>query len=534
MAKARKEHPRTEPAYGFLYEPGSLEPPSVSASDLPKPAPYLENPLNARQVEAFRRSFTDRLFLLWGPPGTGKTTVLAGMILGWLERAWANRSPLSIGVGASNYNAIDNVLREVADLLDRRSRREGMPPQSVRLARVRSDAATAPGDDRIEDLARSTEAARTLGRDLLSPTACTVIGGTWMQLGKLAESVTEGQKPLARWFDLLVIDEASQVEVSTAAAYFLLLKENAHVVLAGDHRQLGPIYQFAMDDSAGGLFDCIFSFMKESHAFEPVMLEKNYRTNVEIGDWPKLRFYSEGYESFHPQRRLQIDLPERTDDPPDGWPRTLPWNADYLRILDPNLPVAVITYDARTYTLSNPFEAQVVTALATLYRKLLVEGGFYTGEDDSWNDFWNERLSIVTPHRAQMATIRNLLIDSARMPVDPPPFVDTVDRVQGQERDLIIASYAVSDRDFVRSEEAFILDPRRFNVTLTRARTKFVMLVSQALIQHLPSDAQVARDASHLQLFVENYCCSVDESIGLKYTENGTASLMPCRLRGRM
>ena len=111
--------------------------------------------------------------------------------------------------------------------------------------------------------------------------------------------------------------------------------------------------------------------------------------------------------------------------------------------------------------------------------------------------------------------------------------MDTVDRVQGQERDLIIASYAVSDRDFVRSEEAFILDPRRFNVTLTRARTKFVMLVSQALIQHLPSDAQVARDASHLQLFVENYCSSVDESIELRYSENGTSSLMPCRLRGR-
>ncbi len=533
MAKARKEHPRTEPAYSFLYEPGILAPSSEPVANFPKPATYLENQFNSRQVEAFRKSFTDRLFLLWGPPGTGKTTVLAGIILGWLERAWAYRSPVTIGVGAGNYNAIDNVLREVADLLDRKSLLEEGQRPIVRLARVRSDSALAPGDIRIEDLARSTEAARSLGRDLLSPATSTVIGGTWMQLGKLAESVIEGHKPVARWFDLLVIDEASQVEVSNAAAYFLLLKEGAHIVLAGDHRQLGPIYQFAMDDSAEGLFDCIFSFMKDSHGFEPIMLEKNYRTNVEIGDWPKQRFYSEGYESFHPQRRLQITLPHRTDDPPDGWPRALSWNPDYLRILDPDLPVAVVTYDARTYTLSNQFEAQMVAGLATLYRMLLSENGFYIGDDDSWTDFWTERLSIVTPHRAQMATIRNLLIEAAGMPVDPPPFVDTVDRVQGQERDLIIASYAVSDRDFVRSEEAFILDPRRFNVTLTRARTKFVMLVSQALIQHLPSDAQVARDASHLQLFVENYCSSVDESIELRYSENETSSLMPCRLRGR-
>jgi AAA domain len=144
-----------------------------------------------------------------------------------------------------------------------------------------------------------------------------------------------------------------------------------------------------------------------------------------------------------------------------------------------------------------------------------------------------ERLSIVTPHRAQMATIRNLLVDAARMPVDPPPFVDTVDRVQGQERDLIIASYAVADRDFVRAEEEFILDPRRFNVTLTRARSKFIMLVSDAVIQHLPSDAQVARDAAHLQLFVENYCSSINQPTELRFFDNSVFVSMKCHLRGR-
>jgi hypothetical protein len=451
------------------------------------------------------------------------------MILGWLEKAWEGRSPVAVVVGASNYNAIDNVLCEVADLLDRRRSSSGDPPMNVRLARVRSDATLPPGDDRIEDLARDTEAARSLGRDLLAPNGCHVIGGTWMQLGKLAESVMDDEQPVARWFDLLVIDEASQVEVSTAAAYLLLLKSEGHVVLAGDHRQLGPIYRFKMDDSAGGLFDCIFSYMQETHGVQPVMLEKNYRTNVEIGDWPKLRFYSEGYEAFHPRRRLQIDLPKGGLEPIAGWPAALPWNPEYLRILDPDLPVAVVTYDARTYTLSNPFEAQIVAALSFLYRNALIEGGHYGGD----GDFWNERLSIVTPHRAQMATIRNVLLEAAGMPVDPPPFVDTVDRVQGQERDLIIASYAVADRDFVRSEESFILDPRRFNVTLTRAKSKFVMLVSDALIQHLPSDAQVARDAAHLQLFVENYCSSIDEQLDLRYSDNGVEVPMRCRLRGR-
>jgi hypothetical protein len=74
-------------------------------------------------------------------------------------------------------------------------------------------------------------------------------------------------------------------------------------------------------------------------------------------------------------------------------------------------------------------------------------------------------------------------------------FVDTVDRFRGQDSNLIIASYTVDDRDFVVSEAEFILDPPRFNVTLTRARSKFIMFVSDAVFGHLPSNPEVARGA---------------------------------------
>ena len=118
------------------------------------------------------------------------------------------------------------------------------------------------------------------------------------------------------------------------------------------------------------------------------------------------------------------------------------------------------------------------------------------------------------------------------MTMDPPPFVDTVNRFQGQERDLILSSYVVADRDFVASEDAFILSPRRFNVTLTRARSKFVMIISDALLQYLPSDPDVARDAARLQLFAEQYCSSVCDTIDLPLFEHGALSTMRCKLRG--
>ncbi len=490
---------------------------------------YLKNAFNPRQEEAFRTSFTQRLSLLWGPPGTGKTTVLAGVILGWIEQSWRSNHPIIVGVGASNYNAIDNVLREVADLLQRRQDRQGNPPGNVRVVRLRSQSAKPPIDDRIEDVARTTPAATVFVNAIQERASCIVVGGTWQQLGRVAEAASGINTPVARWFDLLVLDEASQVPVAHAAAYFLLMREDGHLVLAGDHKQLGPIYGFEMRDSAEGLFDCIFSYMRETHGQDPVALDRNYRTNTEISGWPKERFYSEGYEAFFPERRLAIVIPQATGEPPADWPTSLPWTDVFLHLLDPELPVVVVSYGIHTSTLSNLFEAQMVASLALLYRRILGPAE----QGPGYQEFWSERLGIVTPHRAQMSTIRNLLVDAAGMPMEPPPFVDTVDRFQGQERDLMIASYVVADRDFVAAEEAFILNPRRFNVTLTRARSKFIMFVSDAVLQHLPADADVARDAAHLQLFAENYCTSTREEVALPYFEVGRIKEMACRLRGR-
>src|SRR5262249_13886544 len=132
---------------------------------------------------------------------------------------------------------------------------------------------------------------------------------------------------------------------------------------------------------------------------------------------------------------------------PADWPPNLPWSPEYYAILDPDVPIVVVTYDTRPYTLSNPFEAQTVAALTYIYRQALLAARVR----HRVADFWNQQLVIVTPHRAQMSSIRNLLIDAAGLPSEPPPAVDTVDRFQGQERDLMIASYAVADRDFARA-----------------------------------------------------------------------------------
>lgn len=516
---------RTEPAHSLLYQPAAL-PPVAAPHDIPALlaaiTSSLDYPLNVRQADAFTRSFESRLSILWGPPGTGKTTALAAIVLGWLEEAAQRERPVIIGIGSSTWQAIDNLLDKAVQVVDGMRERNPTWPE-VQFARVRGDHSSPGRNPRVLDVPRRSPAAARLVAQLERGETSFIVAGTWKQLSELATAQRADEKPLACWFDLLLIDEASQVKVAYAAAYFLLMKENGNVVLAGDHRQLGPIYTFEVQDSMSGLLDCIFTFARETHRVPETALVENYRTNVEIADWPRQRFYPE-YEAVMPRDRLPISLPEGE---PPGWPSSIPWSHVWLRLLDPALPVVAIRYPAQTYTLSNPFEAQVVAALAHLYRAAL-------GDGQNAAHFWRHRLGIVTPHRAQVANIRNLLLEGTTRFADAWPVVATVDGFQGQERDMIAASYAVADPDFIRAEEKFILDPRRFNVTLTRARYKFLLVISDALMEHLPADKDTATNAAYLQLFVQQYCDSVDERIEVPYLENGVQRTMQCRLRGHV
>lgn len=504
-----------QPAHNFLYQPNALASPSSTPDGEALQhvvERYLPHSLNDRQGEAFRRVFGERLVLLWGPPGTGKTDTVGAVVLGRLEQAFEAGRPVTIAVGSSNWNAIDNVLEKVVAFLQERRAVVGADPLPVRVARLRSTYGEGPTRpllrDHVEDLERMGPDGTALKAALQDPTeagACVVVGSTWQQLSKLAGTRT---MPRAEWFDLLVLDEASQVRVAEAGAYYLLLRKDGHALVAGDPRQLGPVYKLDLDGvgTEGGLLDNVFSYYQEAHSLVPTALNMNYRTCEEVAAWPRVRFYNDDYEAHFGDRRLSLALPSGQ---PPGWPPGLAWSDHYLEILDPARPIVVVTYPAKPYTLANPFEAETVAALGALFHIAGLNGG--TADQVYWDDFWDERLGVVTPHRAQMAQVRNHLVDRVGMPTAPAPAVDTVDRFQGRERDFMIASYAVADKDFAAQEDTFILSARRFNVTLTRARSKFVLLISEALLRYLPADLAVAEDAAHLQRFVRAHCKSIRE-----------------------
>ncbi len=117
-----------------------------------------------------------------------------------------------------------------------------------------------------------------------------------------------------------------------------------------------------------------------------------------------------------------------------------------------------------------------------------------------------EGVAVLSPHRAQNAAIRAALAEMRFGTVERPmPLVDTVEKLQGKERDVIVVSYGVADAEYAEAEAEFLLSKSRFNVAATRGRFKLIVLCSDVVLSVVPPDQRVMAEAMMLKEF-RAYC----------------------------
>jgi hypothetical protein len=103
---------------------------------------------------------------------------------------------------------------------------------------------------------------------------------------------------------------------------------------------------------------------------------------------------------------------------------------------------------------------------------------------------------VVTPHNAQRGALDLLLNDEMT--------ANTVEKYQGDERDVIAVSATVSDPNFARREERFILNPNRLLVAISRSRLLTVVVCSSSLFEVAPKDTeQLENGPVWARLFVQ-------------------------------
>ncbi len=244
-------------------------------------------------------------------------------------------------------------------------------------------------------------------------------------------------------FDTVIFDEASQVTLPLA---LMAMRRGARFVFIGDQKQLPPVLlaRSILDDIPGSIFAKL-----TLHNVDSVMLTDTYRLNRELAAWPSRSFYGGRLRPAGPNRERKLVLKARLDADPFDAVLRAPASAVYIPTRDPS---------ARS---RNPQEAQLVASLCAA----AIEGGLAPRE-----------IGIVTPFRAHGRTVRRALAERLGWHTARAIVADTVERMQGQERELVILSLATGNLRFLAAIAGFFFQPERLNVSVTRAMTKLVIL----------------------------------------------------------
>jgi DNA replication ATP-dependent helicase Dna2 len=247
-------------------------------------------------------------------------------------------------------------------------------------------------------------------------------------------------------FDVVLFDEASQITLPLA---IMGMRAGSKYIFIGDENQLPPVTVFSTSEEKPV---SIFGYLS-GRGYE-TMLDVTYRLNDVLTQWPSRTFYRDELKpsAEAAMRRLQLS------------PEVTRWDP----VLDPASPAVFLDLCHQNTTVRSRIEADVVMELIL---SLLMR------------DVAPEDIGVVVPYRAQSRLIRSLirrnLLDSE---LANRLVVDTVERMQGQEREVVIVSFATASAKFAAQMADFLFQPQRLNVAVTRPRTKLILVGSHHML----------------------------------------------------
>lgn len=390
-------------------------------------------------------------FLLVGPPGTGKTSrALRRMV----EHFYACPS-MQILLLAYTNRAVDEICQSLSSIR----------PQ-VDYIRVGSELSC---DARfrkhlLENVLSECNNRREVNIRMAD---CRIYVGT------VASIASKSELFKLKHFDVAIVDEATQIlEPQLLGVLCARFKDGRNgigkFILIGDHKQLPAVVLQSNEQSEvhdeelrriglynlkDSLFERLYRFhLQEEHSPAVDMLCRQGRMHPGVALFPNREFYAGKLEA--------LGLPHQLEDV-DAPVRFIPSERDMESV------------SGKT----NRNEACIVAQLAADVYHLYKEG-FDT----------NRTLGVITPYRSQIALIRKE-IQSLGIPALNEISVDTVERYQGSERDVIIYSFCVNYLYQLKflpnlTEENGVWIDRKLNVALTRARKQLYITGVPDILNH--------------------------------------------------
>ena len=507
----------------FLYDRLRLDPDQPSRANWPPAAAIgqrrfldgLESLHRTGAIHAFASQVQEYIaehgetpiLLVQGPPGTGKSYTTAFALLARVQGARAAGIDCRIVVSCNTHSATNVLLENIAAVRDRLAGlRDEYPaivaeyfdPWLFRMPlfrlRPRTDADLPPGVLPLHDMQSRPTGQRAIADEISAARWC-VAAGTPSAVRSAIIEKWSGKDLLGHWFvDCLVLDEASRLSLPEAMLAALPMKPDGQLIVVGDHRQMPPIVQhdwanerrrsFRDYQTYESLFDTLRDRDLPGRPIYPMIrFEESFRLHADMAEFLRREIYAHDGIAYHSRRENVL-------------PR-IPGESDFVdAVLAPNHPLVVVVHDERRSQQRNAFEARLITPVL----RALADQGFNpeTG------------LGVVVPHRAQraelLATVPQLSRRDPESQLVISSAVDTVERYQGGERQVMIVSATESDPAYVLARSGFLLDPRRLTVALSRAKQKMVLVAARSIFDLFSPDEEVFANAQLWKNLLHDTC----------------------------
>jgi len=402
-------------------------------------------------------------FLLIGPPGTGKTS----MALQYLVREHEGKNILLLSY---TNRAVDEICGMLAD-------------NNIAFLRLSKEYSC---DSRFTDnlLTNAVKTNPTLEHIRQTIESSRIIVSTTASLAIHTAIFS------IKHFELAIIDEASQILEPNIVGLLAAHNGGKQVIdkfiLIGDHKQLPAVVQQDNNESAADsplleeihLPNCANSLFERLILTERAAERNNFvgtlrkqgRMHPDIATFPNTYFYvREQLECVPLAHQTKLNLPynKPSEDKID----------DFLKA---HRMIFIPSKLCRQPNFSEKVNTEEARIVANLVRRLYRQMGETFDAQKS--------IGIIVPYRNQIAMIRKEL-EQLHLPDINNISIDTVERYQGSQRDVIIYSFTIQNRfqlEFLTAN-TFIEDgnpiDRKLNVAITRARQQLILTGNEATLR---------------------------------------------------
>lgn len=416
------------------------------------------------------------LFLIIGPPGTGKTSF--GMVNVLKEQLMEEGT--SVLLLSFTNRAVDEMCSKLVG-------------EGIDFVRLGSELGCHEAY-RSHLLGKRSEACRDGHEIRQMIERCRVFCGTTTAFNSQIALLS------IKHFDLAIVDEASQILEPQIVG--LLSAKNARTgehaiakfVLIGDEKQLPAVVQQQESESmvqepnlrAIHLTDCrlsLFERLIKAYRSEGVnneysyMLTRQGRMHREIAIFPNYAFYQ--------NKLIPVPLPYQEE----PTPLTSESN-DGLEALLTTRRIAFVTYPEPRQTGLDPWQQETSDKVNLIEARMIAATvhRIYLMDPEGFDK--DRTVGIIVPYRNQISTIRNE-IDSYHIEPLHDIMIDTVERYQGSQCENIIYGFTIrkyyqlaflTGNQYVDRASGEIID-RKLNVAMTRAMKHLIMIGNARLLR---------------------------------------------------